>query len=81
MPYCWQAFGVIWIVWGLGLTVWIFSTRDTSRVTAGAFVVLALCLVLPFVAMFFGAQYFHRWTRQRLTMLPSSSLKTPLVLS
>jgi hypothetical protein len=69
MSYAFQGFGALWMVWGLGLTIWVFSNHDTSRMTPGAMVFLGLVLLVPSAIMFFGAWRFRRWIKGQLVSL------------
>lgn len=67
--YAVQAFGIIWILWGGGLTIWALGTQDLSRLTALSVLVLIGALVVPSTIMYFGAARFRAWVRKRSATL------------
>ena len=64
-----QVFGVIWILWGGGLTVWLLSTQDLSKLTALAMLILFGVLGVPSAIMFFGGGRLRAWVRKRSAAL------------
>ena len=64
-----QAYGVLWIVLGLSLTVWALGTQDTSRMNGAGFAFLVAVMIVPSASIFLGAWRFRRWSRMKLAAL------------
>lgn len=73
-----QIFGVLWIVWGLGLTFWVFARPDARATAPGPLMILAAVLIVPFAIMFFGGLRFRRWVRKRDSTLQGPPQDYPL---
>jgi hypothetical protein len=64
-----QVFAVIWVLWGGGLTIWMLTTQDLSRLSAPAFLVLAGVLIVPSAVMFFGGRHIRTRVKERAANL------------
>ncbi|MDR3411340.1 MAG: hypothetical protein P4L87_10435 [Formivibrio sp.] len=67
--YCAQGFGILWIAWGLGLTVWTVATQGTPKFPLMFMLVIGPVLTVPSAVMFFGAARFRAWVRGRVADL------------
>ena len=76
--YLWQGGGVLWLLWGSGLTVWTFTTHDSSKLTGLMIAVLVLVLIVPSAGMFFGAWWVRHWVRERQALLPEGPRDYPM---
>ena len=63
--YVFQVFGIAWIVWGGGLTIWAMATLGVAKLTAVAGLALAAALTVPPAVMFFGGGRFRKWVQRR----------------
>jgi hypothetical protein len=76
--YLWQGFGVLWLIWGGGLTGWMFATQDTSKMTGWGIAILVLATVVPSSGLVFGAWRFRRWALKRQALSPEPPADYPL---